>query len=135
MEMLRQSRLDVVISCKTQNMTGIDSIKLYEEIPCLASNSDGNTKIVFLPYEELWKEIDPSDGNTMRVNSLNAAIELAKAKIGTTLIPYPMAVKHGFANINPIRHKRVPMYFCTEKFTKTPGQITAFLKRLRDWKN
>ncbi|MEZ4814150.1 MAG: LysR family transcriptional regulator [Bdellovibrionota bacterium] len=135
MDQLRQGNLNIVISNKTSDMSGADAIHVYDEIPCLAANHHNvegfNTRIVFVPYEDIWGRVPVSYQNTIRVNSLNAALELTKSEVGSTIIPLSLAKKHHLKKATPITGARQPVYFCTEKLKKTPSHIAAFLSKFR----
>lgn len=135
MEELRQSNVNIVISNKASDMSGVDSIHVYDEIPCLAANTidikELDTRIVFAQYEGIWEQVPSPYRNTIRVNSLNAAVELIKANIGFSIIPRSLAQKHTLKKVSPITGAQQPVFFCTEKVKETPPHIATFLSKFR----
>lgn len=149
-KLLTEKEIDIALTSLDQKtISGLDVIKIYNERPCLTisknknldTNKDNLIKIIFGPYEEYWNKIHgvnkyiSSENNisneTIEVNSLTAAVELVKSKIGISILPETIAKKN---NLDFIKLKDLnfsDIYFCTRKLDMHDNLFKKFFKTIR----
>jgi len=128
---LQEDRLDAVItSLSGPASTSIRASKLYDEVPCfVAANSAA--RIVYEPYKDLWLKEQETWERSIHVNSLNAALELCRAGVGSAILPSVVAKRAGLRNTRSLGQKKIPIYFCTKKLKNPRTDVLEILTELR----
>lgn len=131
-EKLKKSEIDVAITSLRTIPQGVESIKIYKEVLCLAMSREKpsalhNRCVVFSPLKDTWGELGISINSSIQVNSLNAAIELVKSGLGKSIIPLNIARKHHLKTQELLSGYQHQIYFCVEKGRRDTNEISRFL--------
>lgn len=137
-DLLLERKLDASLSTLKVNSDGFKSSLIFSEKLMLVSSekewlaSPGNANwIIYTPLEKVWGRVTSKQRaesrQTIRTNSLNAAIELASLGAGITILPDgPNLKRKGFHKKELLKPAADDIYFSYPAYNNLPPQFLEF---------
>lgn len=141
-DLILQGKVDVSLSTLSLNSEGFKSEKIFsEKLMLVSQNKDWLSSpveanwIIYTPLEKAWSRVTSKQRlksfQTIRTNSLNAAIDLASLGAGITIIPDgPNLRRRGFHKKELLRHAADDIYFSYPAYRTLPPHIAELQKLL-----